>query len=89
MHQTTTLLLGMCILLPFVKIGWLDFLAKKALLIWWAGWMSAGMLLAMKRFYDRKWLEIVWKWAVFSLIYAVVGIGAVFLSLMVAFFFLL
>lgn len=89
MHHTTTLLLGMSVLMLLMKIGGLKSIASNALIVWWIGWMSAGMLLAMKRFYDRKWSEIVGKWFIFSLTYAIVGIIAVILSVTAAFFFLL
>ena len=88
MHHTTTLLLGMSVLILLGKIG----VAKKffdiSIGIWWVIWMTAGMVLAMRRFYERKWPEILGKWLIFSLLYAAVGLSAVFGSLLVSFLFL-
>jgi hypothetical protein len=86
MHHTTTLLLGISIFMLLSKISFLNNIADKLLGVWWIGWMAAGMLFAMKRFYQRSWKEIIAKWLVVSVLYAFIGILSMVFSLLVAFF---
>ncbi len=88
MHHTTTLLLGLSVLTLVGKLTGLKGPTFMSSLLWWFLWMTAGMMLAMRRFYHRRWGEVVWKWLVFIVLYAAVGVTAVSLGFMAAFFFM-